>query len=77
MRQSLHPHFLVVPIYIGILVPDDLAVLAAIDDGPAVQAPHHAHDVRLEREISSVLRIHIFSDPDPGFTKECNGHSEF
>ena len=65
----------------SILVPDDLAVLAAIDDGPAVQAAHHAHDVRLEREISSVLRIHIFSDPcldpDPGFSKECNGHSEF
>ena len=33
--------------YVDIVVPDNLAVLAPVDDGPSVQAAHHAQNVRL------------------------------
>ena len=42
---------------IYILVPDNLAVLAPVDDGPTVQAAHHAQNVRLVQGGDNALKV--------------------
>jgi hypothetical protein len=55
------PSLLIIYRKVTSIIPDDLAVLAAVHDGPPVQATHHAQDIRLpmdrKEEIISVDSI--------------------
>ena len=43
--------------YVDIVVPDNLAVLAPVDDGPTVQAAHHAQNVRQVQGGDNALKV--------------------